>query len=487
MLLLAPARQLRGADGLDGALPYNFATLLQFKARGGPMHVHILGICGTFMGGVAALARSSGHRVTGSDQNVYPPMSDQLVDLGIELTVGFDAQQLQPRADTVVVGNVMSRGMPVVEAVLDQKLDYCSGPQWLAEHVLRSRRVLAVAGTHGKTTTSSLLAWILEYAGLKPGFLIGGIAQDFGVSACLGEGEFFVIEADEYDTAFFDKRAKFLHYRPEVCIINNLEFDHADIYADLAAIQWQFHQLLRTVPGTGCIVARAGDENLNELFAQGCWTPRQSFASDLDQSADWIGRPTAAGLELFSNGKPLGCADWQMSGTHNAENATAALAAAVHVGVDPRLAIEAIGQFRGVKRRLELHGRYQGVALYDDFAHHPTAIARTIDGLCQNAEGRLLVVFEPRSNTMRMGVHRKQLAAAFAQADAVWIYNAGAVEWDIKEVFSGLDPVRVCEDISAIVAEVAAMAAGSDRVVVMSNGGFGGIHQQLAEALAQRD
>ncbi len=450
------------------------------------MHVHILGICGTFMGGVAALASASGHRVTGSDENVYPPMSDQLSALGIELTVGFDAQQLQPKADAVVVGNVMTRGMPVVEAMLDQKLDYSSGPQWLAENVLRKRRVLAVAGTHGKTTTSSLLAWILEYAGLRPGFLIGGVPQDFGVSARLGEGEFFVIEADEYDTAFFDKRAKFLHYRPEICVINNLEFDHADIYADLAAIRWQFHQLVRTVPSMGCIIARAGDEHLDDLFAQGCWTPRKTFASTLDQVADWTGRVTATGLEVFAGSKSIGLAEWQMSGSHNAENATAALAAAVQVGVDPRQAMEAIGQFKGVKRRLELHGRYQGVALYDDFAHHPTAIARTIDGLRQNTGQRLLVVFEPRSNTMRMGVHRQQLAAALAHADAVWIYKAGDIEWDIDKEFAGIPQVHVCEEIPRIVAELAAMANSGDRVVVMSNGGFAGIHQQLAEALASR-
>jgi UDP-N-acetylmuramate: L-alanyl-gamma-D-glutamyl-meso-diaminopimelate ligase len=450
------------------------------------MHIHILGICGTFMGGVAAIARAAGHRVTGSDRNVYPPMSDQLEALGIELREGFDPEQLQPVADAVVVGNVMSRGMPVVESMLNQRLPYVSGPEWLASEVLRQRRVIAVSGTHGKTTTTSMLAWILDYAGLDPGFLIGGVPRDFDVSARLGSGEWFVIEADEYDTAFFDKRAKFLHYRPEICVINNLEFDHADIYADLAAIQWQFHQLLRAMPGAGRLILRAGDENLQALLAQGCWTPLEYFSSTRADAAEWHCQVSERGLAVFRNGHSLGEVDWQMTGSHNAENATAALAAAVAAGVAPELALEAIACFRGVKRRLELRGQFNKVELYDDFAHHPTAIRRTIEGLRQAHTGRLLVAFEPRSNTMRMGVHQAELAAAFAAADGVWVYAGEQLDWDLPACFASLETARLCSDVGTMVSEIAAMAEPGDRIVVMSNGGFEGIQARLESALSAR-
>jgi len=448
------------------------------------MHVHILGICGTFMGGVAAIARACGHRVTGSDRNVYPPMSEQLAALGIEVTEGFDTAQLEQGADAIVVGNVMTRGMPVVEAMLNRRLPYVSGPEWLAQHVMRQRRVIAVAGTHGKTTTTSLLAWILECGGLDPGFLIGGVPQDFDSSARLGTGEWFVIEADEYDTAFFDKRAKFLHYRPDVCVINNLEFDHADIYADLDAIQWQFHQLLRALPAAGRLIVRAGDDNLDTLIDRGCWTPVERFAVTAGQSADWRCETAGNQLELRRADKLVGRVDWQLAGSHNAENATAAIAAAAAVGVEPEAALQAVGRFRGVRRRLELRGSYAGVELYDDFAHHPTAIRRTIAGLRDKDDGRVLVVFEPRSNTMRMGVHRDILAGAFDRADAVWVYAAQDYDWDLPASFRSLRQARVHADTDSIVQAVAGEARPGDRVVVMSNGGFEGIHERLETALA---
>jgi UDP-N-acetylmuramate: L-alanyl-gamma-D-glutamyl-meso-diaminopimelate ligase len=450
------------------------------------MHVHILGICGTFMGGVAAIARAAGHRVTGSDRNVYPPMSDQLAALGIELTEGFDTAQLDEGIDALVVGNVMTRGMPVVEAMLDRRLPYVSGPEWLAQHVLRQRRVIAVAGTHGKTTTTSLLAWILDNAGLEPGFLIGGVPQDFDSSARLGAGEWFVIEADEYDTAFFDKRAKFLHYRPEICVINNLEFDHADIYSDLDAIQWQFHQLLRAMPGAGRLILRAGDANLEDLLDRGCWTPVERFASTLSDHAEWRCETAGNQLELHRGDELVGRVDWQLTGSHNAENALAAIAAASAAGVKPAVALEAVGRFRGVKRRLELRGSYAGVELYDDFAHHPTAISRTIAGLRSGGHGRLLVVFEPRSNTMRMGVHRDALANAFERADAVWVFAGEDFNWDLPASFRSLPQAHVHYDTDSIVAAVAQAAQPGDRLVVMSNGGFEGIHDRLAAALAVR-
>ncbi len=449
------------------------------------MHVHILGICGTFMGGVAALARAAGHRVTGSDRGVYPPMSDQLAALGIDVTEGYDAGQLEPAPDVVLVGNVMTRGLPVVEALLNSRIPFTSGPDWLAREVLRDRHVLAVAGTHGKTTTASLLAWILEANGQSPGFLIGGVPCDFGISARLGEGEAFVIEADEYDTAFFDKRAKFLLYRPRTLVINNLEFDHADIYPDLAAIQRQFHQLIRALPGAGRLVVRAGEANLDPLLAHDVWTPVTSFSSDPAAGADWTGTAQSERFCLQHGNVRVGEVGWQMAGAHNAENATAAVIAAGEVGVAPAAALEAVGRFAGVKRRLELRGTFGGVELYDDFAHHPTAIARTLAGIRAGAPtARVLVALEPRSNTMRMGVHRDALGPALAGADQAWVLRPGNLDWDLDAALAGSGAILVCDEVDEIVRNIAAAAQPGDRVVVMSNGGFGGIHERLAQSLS---
>ena len=449
------------------------------------MHLHILGICGTFMGGVAALARAAGHHVTGSDRGVYPPMSDQLAALGIAVTEGYAADQLEPAPDVVLVGNVMTRGLPVIEALLNSRIPYTSGPDWLAREVLRDRHVLAVAGTHGKTTTASLLAWILEANGLSPGFLIGGVPNDFGISARLGEGEAFVIEADEYDTAFFDKRAKFLLYRPRTVIINNLEFDHADIYPDLAAIQRQFNQLIRALPGAGRLVVRAGEANLDALLADDVWTPQTSFSSDPGAGADWTGSARGGRFCLQQGTAAAGEIDWQMTGAHNAENATAALIAAGEVGIAPAQALKAIGSFSGVKRRLELRGTFGDVALYDDFAHHPTAIARTLAGIRAAApDARVLVALEPRSNTMRMGVHRDALGPALAGADQAWVLRPGALDWDLDAALAGSGEISVHDEVGEIVAGIAAAAQPGDCVVVMSNGGFGGIHDRLAQSLS---
>ncbi|MBC7976195.1 MAG: UDP-N-acetylmuramate:L-alanyl-gamma-D-glutamyl-meso-diaminopimelate ligase, partial [Myxococcales bacterium] len=391
------------------------------------MHVHILGICGTFMGGIAAIAKAAGHRVTGSDRNVYPPMSTQLEALGIELTSGFEAAQLTPRPDVVVVGNVMTRGVPVIEALLESNIPYTSGPEWLAREVLRGVHVLGVAGTHGKTTTSSMLAWILEHAGLEPGFLIGGVPGNFSISARLGGRKVFVIEADEYDTAFFDKRAKFVHYRPRTVILNNLEFDHADIYENLASIQKQFHHLVRTVPASGRILWNAGDANLAKVLEMGVWTPLEGFAREEGGEVAWsLDLPEGGDFSKFvvlEGGRPLGTVRWDLLGAHNAENALAAIGAARHAGVSVDGAIAALAEFKGVKRRMELRGEVRGISVYDDFAHHPTAIAYTIDGLRRKVGGkRIVAVLEPRSATMRMGVHRDTLAPSLAGADAVWMF-----------------------------------------------------------------
>jgi UDP-N-acetylmuramate: L-alanyl-gamma-D-glutamyl-meso-diaminopimelate ligase len=456
------------------------------------MHIHILGICGTFMAGVAALARSAGHRVTGADRGVYPPMSEQLSALGIDIIEGYDPDQLDMNPDVVVVGNVMSRGMPIVEALLNRRMRYMSGPQWLAAEVLNDRQVVAVAGTHGKTTTTSLLAFILEQAGLKPGFLIGGVPVDFDVSARLGEGQVFVIEADEYDTAFFDKRAKFLHYRPDIQVINNLEFDHADIYKDLEAIQWQFHQLLRMLPGNGRLILPADDVNVGAVVERGCWTPVETFSSNPDSQADWTGMSDSSGrFVLRQEGKRRAMTEWGMIGTHNAENAVAAMIAAHAVGVPIEQAVTAIGRFGGVRRRLELRGTWGGVSLYDDFAHHPTAIERTIAavraGVRHGApDGRLLVIFEPRSNTMKRGVHSRTLAAAFDGADEVWVYRAADLGWDPAEVLGSLSALQISEDIDSMATALVAQARPGDRLVVMSNGGFGGLHGLLEDGLSAR-
>jgi UDP-N-acetylmuramate: L-alanyl-gamma-D-glutamyl-meso-diaminopimelate ligase len=453
------------------------------------MHVHILGICGTFMGGIAALARAAGHRVTGSDQNVYPPMSEQLSALGIDLIEGYDPAQLSLAPDVVVVGNVMSRGNPLVEALLESGIPYTSGPEWLARHVLANRWVLAVAGTHGKTTTSSILAWILDYAGLDPGFLIGGVPSNFAVTARLGGGKHFVVEADEYDTAFFDKRAKFVHYRPRTVILNNLEHDHADIYPDVAAIQWQFHQLLRMVPRNGLVVANAAEPHVMEVIDQGCWTPVERFSIGLQGDAAWhaLAEPGSdySKFSIMEGDARICDVEWGLVGRHNAQNALAAMLAARHAGVSPITAAEALQRFGGVRRRLETRGVVRDITVYDDFAHHPTAIETTIDGLRRRiGKARLIAVLEPRSNTMKLGTHRDALAKSLAGADAVWMYQGPSVQWDVASAVAPLGArAHVETDLDRLVERIAASAQPGDHILVMSNGGFGGIHGKLLARL----
>ena len=450
------------------------------------MHLHILGICGTFMGGLAALAREAGHRVTGCDTAVYPPMSEQLRRLGIDLIEGWGAEQLELAPDLYVVGNVVSRGNPLMEAILDAGLPYASGPQWLAEHLLPGRHVLAVAGTHGKTTTTSMLAWILECAGRAPGFLVGGVPLDFGVSARLGSPQApFVIEADEYDTAFFDKRSKFVHYRPRTAILNNLEFDHADIFDSVEAIERQFHHLVRTVPASGRLVVNARDERLARVLAMGSWSETVHFGGRREEPGAFRARGEPHGFDVLRGGMRVGRVDWSLLGEHNQLNALAAIAAAEHVGVAPEDAAHALASFGGVRRRLELRGEAGGVKVYDDFAHHPTAIRTTIDGLRRRvAEGeRILAVFEPRSNTMKLGSMKSQLPWALEDADLSFCH-AGGLGWDPAEVLAPLgETARVAADVDTLVAQVAAAARPGDHVVVMSNGGFGGIHDRLLAAL----
>ena len=447
------------------------------------MHIHILGICGTFMGGVALLARAAGHKVTGCDANVYPPMSTQLEEQGVGLIEGYDASQVDLAPDVFVIGNAVSRGNPLLEAILDRGLPYVSGPQWLAENVLAGRWVLAVAGTHGKTTTTSLLAWMLEDAGLNPGFLVGGVPQNFGVSARLTESPFFVIEADEYDTAFCDKRSKFVHYRPRTVILNNLEFDHADIFADLAAIETQFHHLVRTIPASGRIVANAREDSLKRVIERGCWSELEWFSD----AAQWSVATGASEAEaVFSLGAvEQGRAEMPLAGSHNRENALAAIAAARHVGVTPAQSIASLARFRGIKRRLELRGVVNGISVYDDFAHHPTAITLTVGGLRRREpQGRILAVLEPRSNTMKLGVMKAQLPASLAEADAVFCYGAG-LGWDAAEALAPLGVrARTYEELDTLVADVATAAQPGDHILVMSNGGFGGVHQKVLDALA---
>ena len=445
-------------------------------------HLHILGICGTFMGGIAAIAKAAGYRVTGCDANVYPPMSDQLRSLGIELTQGFGADQLALRPDVWVIGNVVTRGNPLMEAILDSGERYVSGPQWLAEEVLSGKHVLAIAGTHGKTTASAMLAWILEKAGRAPGFLIGGVPTDFPVSARHTDSPLFVIEADEYDTAFFDKRSKFIHYRPRTAVLNNLEFDHADIFDDLAAIERQFHHLVRTVPRAGRLVVNGADEVLKRVLTQGVWTPIEWFATP----AGWeAGSPDVDGsFEVGFAGKPLGRVRWQLLGEHNRENALAVIAAARHAEVEPQAAIEALGSFSGVRRRMQLRGQARGVTVYDDFAHHPTAIRTTVEGLRQRVgKSRILAVLEPRSNTMKRGIMKDALPGSLREADRVFIYSAG-LDWDAAALFAPLGKRALCTDnLEALVAAVASEASSGDQVLVMSNGGFGGIHDKLLARL----
>jgi len=456
------------------------------------MHVHILGICGTFMGGIAAIAKAAGHKVTGSDRNVYPPMSTQLRALGIELVEGFEAQQLDRAPDVVVVGNVMTRGVPVIEALLDRGLPYASGPEWLAREVLKDRWVIAIAGTHGKTTTTSLTTWILEYAGLSPGFLIGGVPANFNTSARLGMAPFFVIEADEYDTAFFDKRAKFVHYHPRTLVLNNLEFDHADIYPDVAAIQRQFHHLVRTVPGSGSIIWNAADERLAQTLKMGCWTPLQGFSAAAGTEARWhsgaAGAADYSRFEVLESGASRGTVEWDLMGAHNMANGLAAIAAAHHAGVPVATAIEALRSFKGIARRMQLRGEVHGIRVYDDFAHHPTAIATTVDGLRRRVgTGRILAVLEMRSNTMRMGVHNELIAPALAAADEVFMFTPPDLGWDTAPLMRELGARgHAIAAVDAMAAAVAQQAAAGDSVLVMSNGGFGGVHEKLLTALRQR-
>ncbi|MCG3145947.1 MAG: UDP-N-acetylmuramate--L-alanyl-gamma-D-glutamyl-meso-2,6-diaminoheptandioate ligase [Gammaproteobacteria bacterium] len=437
------------------------------------------------MGGIALLARELGHQVSGSDANVYPPMSTLLACNGITLMEGYDPEHLRGALDVVVVGNAMSRGNPAVEHVLNRGMRYTSGPQWLAENLLQDRWVMAVAGTHGKTTTTSMLAWMLEHAGLKPGFLIGGVAENFGTSARVGDAPFFVVEADEYDTAFFDKRSKFLHYRPRTAILNNLEYDHADIFPDLAAIQTQFHHLVRTIPGEGLIISPARDAALNATLARGCWTPRAT----LGEGGDWQARPLApdySRFEVVLRGQALAAVEWETAGRHNALNALAAIAAARHAGVQPATSIAALRGFRSVKRRMEKLAEIDGVTIYDDFAHHPTAVAATLAALRARigAGVRIIAVLEPRSNTMKLGVHRQELAHALAGADAALLLRPEGLGWDLSEATRALGSRRqVFGSVEEIIAALAAMVRRGDQILIMSNGGFGGIHQRLPAVL----
>jgi UDP-N-acetylmuramate: L-alanyl-gamma-D-glutamyl-meso-diaminopimelate ligase len=448
------------------------------------MHIHILGICGTFMGGIALLARETGHQVTGSDDNVYPPMSTMLAEQGVDIMQGYKVEHLANSADSIVVGNFMKRGLSVVEYMLNQNLVYTSGPQWLYENILRERWVLAVAGTHGKTTTASILAWILEYAGLKPGFLIGGVPENFGVSARLGDSAFFVVEADEYDTAFFDKRSKFVHYHPRTVVLNNLEYDHADIFPDVQAIQTQFHHLIRTVPSEGLVIANGTEQNISDTLGKGCWTPIESFAQG-DWQAELI-QADGSEFKVLFKGSVQGTVQWDLLGEHNVHNALAAIAASRHVGVVPSQAIAALAEFKGVKRRMQVRGTVRAVTVYDDFAHHPTAITTTLAGLrAKVGNARIIALLEPRSNTMRMGSHKAQLADALHAADAVYLYQPAGLDWNLSDVVAEIGAkARLLASIDDLAQMVAQQAQAGDHILVMSNGGFGGIHDKLLAALA---
>ncbi|PPC97676.1 UDP-N-acetylmuramate:L-alanyl-gamma-D-glutamyl-meso-diaminopimelate ligase [Methylotenera mobilis] len=457
------------------------------------MHIHILGICGTFMGGIAVLAKAAGHKVTGCDANVYPPMSTQLEAQGVELIEGFDPSQTALNPDIYVIGNVVSRGNPLMEAILNQGLPYISGPQWLAENVLQGKWVLAVAGTHGKTTTSSMLAWILDYAGLAPGFLIGGVPENFSASARLPQtpvqdknsvSPFFVIEADEYDTAFFDKRSKFVHYRPRTAVLNNLEFDHADIFEDLNAIEKQFHHLVRTVPQQGLVVVNGKEASLQRVLDKGCWTPVEKFGTDDDWHA--VNAQGNGSFDVVYKGQMQGHVAWGLLGEHNRMNALASIAAARHAGVAVEVSIAALTAFKNVKRRMEVRGESRGVVVYDDFAHHPTAIETTIAGLrAKVGAARILAVLEPRSNTMKLGVMKNALPASLAQADLVFCYQAN-LGWDAGAALASIaNKTQVHDDLTQLILAIKQVATAGDHVLVMSNGGFGGIHQKLLDALKE--
>jgi UDP-N-acetylmuramate: L-alanyl-gamma-D-glutamyl-meso-diaminopimelate ligase len=451
-----------------------------------PKHIHIIGICGTFMGGIAVLGKQAGYRVTGCDANVYPPMSTQLEAQGIELIEGFGVEQLGLKPDVYMIGNVVSRGNPLMEEILNRNQPYISGPQWLAQTILHDKWVLAVAGTHGKTTTSAMLAWILEYAGLNPGFLIGGVPQNFGISARLcslptssggGESPFFVIEADEYDTAFFDKRSKFVHYHPRTAILNNLEFDHADIFADLAAIETQFHHLVRTVPGNGLIVSNGREASLNRVLQCGCWTPVERFGIPDGWQID-------DGYRVTLRGELQGTLNWELLGEHNCQNALAALAAARHAGVPITQGLAALSEFKNVKRRMEVRGIVNSITVYDDFAHHPTAIETTVGGLRHKVDSaRILAVLEPRSNTMKLGVMKDALPGSLRDADLVFCYS-GNLGWNAREALAPLGSKAIVEDdLNVLIEKIAAAAQPGDHILVMSNGGFGGIHEKLLKRL----
>ncbi|RKF15864.1 UDP-N-acetylmuramate:L-alanyl-gamma-D-glutamyl-meso-diaminopimelate ligase [Alginatibacterium sediminis] len=450
------------------------------------MHIHILGICGTFMGGLALLARQLGHQVSGSDQHVYPPMSTQLQEQGIELIEGYDPSQLDIKPDLVVIGNAMSRGNPCVEHVLDHGLRYCSGPQWLREHLLQDRWVLAVAGTHGKTSTASILAWILEANGLSPGFLIGGIPQNFGVSARLGSTPFFVVEADEYDSAFFDKRSKFVHYQPRTLVLNNLEFDHADIFDDLAAIERQFHHLMRTIPSTGRVIAPLDEPAIERVLQMGCWSELERSGESAQWSWSKI-KADSSEFEVYFEGKSQGIVNWSLIGEHNLKNAIMAIAAARHVGILPQLAIESLARFTSPKRRLELLYQDNELSLYDDFAHHPSAIETTLKGLkAQDPEQKIVVVLEARSNSMRMGAHAPLLGPSLQLADQVLLFEGTQSSDSLQAIAEQYNNIALFADIESIVQSCSTAVSGKTVVVVMSNGGFSGIHKQLEQRLKAR-
>lgn len=464
------------------------------------MHIHILGICGTFMGSLARLARDAGHRVTGSDAHVYPPMSTQLEDAGIQLIEGYSPDNLEPTPDLVVIGNAMSRGNPEVEAVLNRRLPYTSGPQWLRDHVLKQRQVLAVAGTHGKTTTTSMLAWILSDAGLNPGFLVGGVPLNLGVSSALGGANApFVVEADEYDSAFFDKRSKFVHYRPDVAVLNNLEFDHADIFPDLAAIERQFHHMVRTVPSNGCVLQAAGEPALTRVMAQGCWTPVEQFGGAAERNRcqwqyhlhDALGQQFTLSYTDAQGGVVNADVKWALHGEYNVRNALAAAAAAYHAGVSVAQSASALARFKAPRRRQEVRGVVNDIAVIDDFAHHPTAVALTLASwramVDQQGYGRVLAVIEPRSNTMKMGALRERLAASVDEADLSFWYRPEGLGWSLDEITQATRaPAIVRDDVADLIEAIVTEARPGDRIVVMSNGGFNNIHQRLLEALANR-
>ena len=455
------------------------------------MKIHILGICGTFMGGVALLAKQAGHEVSGADANVYPPMSTQLEEQGIRLCEGYSADDIPDDVDEVVIGNAMSRGNLAVEYVLNKNICYSSGPEWLAKHVLNDRWVLAVAGTHGKTTTASMLAWMLEYAGLNPGFLIGGVPANFGLSSRSGDAPFFVVEADEYDTAFFDKRSKFIHYHPRTAILNNLEFDHADIFEDLAAIKKQFHHFVRTIPSDGLIIKNGDDTNIDDVIKMGCWSQTVAVHEkhDLSHTADdWsIGDTSNDGrqFDVLLDGNKVARVEWSLHGLHNRMNALSAIAAAQHAGVPVELSCEALKEFKGIKRRLEVKGVVGGITVYDDFAHHPTAIEETLKAMEElKGDGRVFAILEPRSNTMRMGVHKARLADSLQRADEICLYQPSGLNWNIDDVVAGSEkPAKIFSSTEEIINYLSALAKKGDHILIMSNGGFEAIHQRLLDAL----